>query len=352
MLRTRFEQKGGAPRRHRITAVAASRVRLYSGCEERYYTCINRENKKSAVSRHGPWHVWRYTTMNSPFFEKPFRWNLAHEEQLGRLAANVEPKVLHAADHRELVQCCARVIAYAGNRRLIFVGRSPESLFDYLSGLLSGTSWSHRLALFHFSMRYIEEHELRQRYPHAMPAMREYMTALRLNPEGIATGRPPVAFVDLVYSGSTFINLMTLLRNWSFEDGFDWPLVNGRIRLIGITIRTKTSPKTWRWQQKNEKLQALSVKSVKNVSMDTGLWSYLGNDQKKLTESYPPRRWGDAALARPEHSQDRLEALALALHLYQSGKTSDGRREFAAALSRMPAMKERWFRQLVLELKQ
>ena len=93
------------------------------------------------------------------------------------------------------------------------------------------------------------------------------------------------------------------------------------------------------------------AKAVKNVSMDGSLWCYFGNEQEKLTASYHPERWGDAALAHPEHGKERLAALSRALYLYHFGKKADCRREFARTLSKLPAMKESWFRQLVLELK-
>ena len=283
--------------------------------------------------------------------EKPFRWSLQREEQLGRLLEHTGQQELNPEYYQEMAHCCARLISYAGNRRLVFVGRSPESLFDYLSGVVMGTNWAERLTLFHFSMRFHNETELRKEYPQAIPAMRAYMRGLNLHPEGIATGRHPVAFIDLVYSGDTFCNLVTLLHNWCLEDGFDWPRVCDRIRLIGITVRTKTSPNTCRWHQANAWTRMLPAKAVKNVSVDWSFWSYLGDQQKKLTSSYHPGRWGDPDLTHPEHGKDRLEALSLALHLHRTGKTAACRREFSRLLAKMPAMKEPWFRQLVLDIK-
>jgi hypothetical protein len=45
------------------------------------------------------------------------------------------------------------------------------------------------------------------------------------------------------------------------------------------------------------------------------------------------------------------EALALALRLFDLGRTAETRRRFARALRNEPAMKESWFRSLILELK-
>lgn len=40
----------------------------------------------------------------------------------------------------QLLVACARVLALCDNSSLYFVGRSPESIFDHLSGLLFDTS--------------------------------------------------------------------------------------------------------------------------------------------------------------------------------------------------------------------
>ena len=81
-----------------------------------------------------------------------FRWNIARREQLGRLVTgeSVEglPWILE-----EVRRCAARVMAMAGDSQLVFVGRSPEALFDYLTGALAGTSWSDRTTLLHLSLK-------------------------------------------------------------------------------------------------------------------------------------------------------------------------------------------------------
>ena len=53
-----------------------------------------------------------------------FRWNIARREQLGRLVGR-EPVEVHPAVLEELRLCCARVVAMAGDARLVFIGRSP-----------------------------------------------------------------------------------------------------------------------------------------------------------------------------------------------------------------------------------
>src|SRR6185503_9226279 len=59
-----------------------------------------------------------------------FRWNIARREQLGRLPTG-EPDFGYSSLERvlpEIRRCSARVLAMAGDSRLVFIGRSPESL--------------------------------------------------------------------------------------------------------------------------------------------------------------------------------------------------------------------------------
>lgn len=280
----------------------------------------------------------------------PFRWNLAHRDQLGALVQG-EPAESYRQFLVDLLPCCSRVLAFSGGGYLVFVGRSPESIFDHLSGLLFDTSWAERLALMHFSMRHGDAARLAQENPGGIQAMRDQLRHLGLHPEGIATAGHPVAFIDLVFSGSTFGSLTSFLYTWSREIGFDWRAVRRRIRLIGITERTKTSPKTWRWQQHAAWLDLLDHGAVKNVSIPYRLWNYLGNTQQKVTLSYTPGRWGDPAASRPSYSEDQLRALRLAYTLFELGRLKAWRKRFAARLAREKAMEEAWCRAMVRELR-
>lgn len=284
-------------------------------------------------------------------FELPFRWDLTRRNHLGTLVEG-EATATYDSFPEQLLACCARVVAFSGDSDLVFVGRSPESVFDHLSGLLFDSSWAGRLELLHFSMRFREEAEVRKQHPGAVPAMRDYLERLRLHPEGLATRARPAAFVDLVATGDTFGRLVTFLRNWSREIGYDWNAVRRRVRLVGITERTKTSPNTRRWQQHAEWLPLLGRGAVKNVSIPFELWNYLGNYQDKVSPSYTPSRWGDPALSSPTHDEPRLKALRLAFELFESGRARERREQFASLLAgEAVAMRHGWFRMLVQELR-
>ena len=282
--------------------------------------------------------------------EIPFRWNLTHRNHLGSLIEGERARTYNALTD-DLLLCCSRIVAFSDDSNLVFVGRSPESIFDYLSGLLFDSTWFERLELLHFSMRFREESKIREEYPGAIDSLREYFKNLGLHPETIATKKRAVAFVDLVATGDTFGRLITFLFNWSNEIKFDWNAVKRRIRIVGITERKKTSPNTWRWQQHSDWISLLGRGAVKNVSISYDLWNYLGNYQQKVSHSYTPSRWGDPALVSPSYSDDQLMALRLAFDLFELGRTKEKREEFASLLTTQSAMKYNWFRNLVIDLR-
>lgn len=190
----------------------------------------------------------------------PFRWDLAAHAQLGNLLDGPVLETFPGFEEQLLV-ACARVLALCDESDLYFVGRSAESIFDHLSGLLFNSSWEERLALLHFSMRndlYVREH------PGAVRQLHSYLAELRLSPDAIAGREHTVAFVDLVSSGDTLGNLVALLRAWSEDSRYDWNAVARRLRVVGITWQTETSPKTQRWWQRAEWTHVLRPSAIKN----------------------------------------------------------------------------------------
>lgn len=65
----------------------------------------------------------------------PFRWDLVMPSQLGTLLDGVPTPSVTAPG---LARCSGKVLARSGNGDLAFVGRSLDSMFDLLSGALSG----------------------------------------------------------------------------------------------------------------------------------------------------------------------------------------------------------------------
>jgi hypothetical protein len=276
---------------------------------------------------------------------RPFRWDVTRRSQLGSLPEIELPKT-YPQFEEDLLACSARILAFAGDSDLVFVGRSPQPLFDLLSGLLVETSRADRLRLLNVGLRRVappSDEQLRAIYP--------YFAEVGLEPHALARGRRGTALVDVVDTGETLGTLLTFLKAWSDSVLADWRAVAGKIRIVGLTWREKTSPNTWRWQQHAEWVKRLRPSEIKNVSVPARLGTYLAGEAPKTNYSFTPSWWGDEEVTRPVRDHEAREALALAVHLFDLGRTTETRRRFARALGSEPAMKESWFRSLILELK-
>jgi hypothetical protein len=276
---------------------------------------------------------------------RPFRWNLIRPDNLGSLLDDVHIWELFFLD--DLIRCAARVLGQCGNGELYFVGRSVDSLFDLLSGALAGTEWSSRLhplplSLFGRDGQAFTGGELRQ--------LRTNLAADGLAPAELMRGRPTV-FVDLVHEGSTFENLYAVLRRWIDDEHAQWDVIRRQLRFVGITRRQKTSPNTFRWQQHACFADELPSSAIRNVSMDTRLWSYFGDYQHKTAVSFRRTRWSDPDVTDPCRDEKARMALAEAVKIVAAAKTPKVRRQLAELLSREPAMSERWLRDLQVSLR-
>ncbi|HEX8907160.1 MAG TPA: hypothetical protein VF771_20075 [Longimicrobiaceae bacterium] len=228
----------------------------------------------------------------------PFRWNLARRQQLGSLLDGPAAESFPGFTD-ELRECCVRVLALSRDSDLVFVGRSPESIFDYLSGVLADTSHAERCILLVLSMRYASAADVERTNPEGLASLREQLEHLGLGPAQIAAGQRPRTFVDLVLHGQTFGHVATLLSHWAAAEGVDEKAVHRRIGFIGITERTKNSPNTWRWYQQAEWAKEFPRSALRSVSIGGWLWGYLGGAQEKVSRWYPPEAWGAEEFARP-----------------------------------------------------
>jgi hypothetical protein len=245
----------------------------------------------------------------------------------------------------DLVECSARLIAFAGDSDLVFVGRSPHAIFDFLSGLLLRTSWDNRLRLLNISLRWSRptDDQLRALYP--------YLAEVGLEPASLARRERPIALVDVVDTGETFGNLVEIIAAWADSTTVEWRAVSRKLRIVGVTWREKTSPKTWRWQQHAAWVERRRLDEIKNVSAPLRFATFLAADAPKTSGSFHPDRWGREEAAVPWRHHESRQALAFAVHLFDLGRNGDMRRRFARALADQPAMTEPWFRSLILELK-
>jgi hypothetical protein len=279
---------------------------------------------------------------------KPFRWDIRRREQLGRLLEGEEPRPFEGFAG-EVRQAAARIVSTAGDARLVFLGRSPETFFDYLSGVTLSTPWADRLDLVNLSLRHQELSVATE----TRLAFRDHLESLGMGPRAIAEGRWPVAIVDLVHSGGTIRDFVDLLLRWADDLRLDRAAVRRRLRIVGVTYRTKSSPNTRRWQQGSHTawLGEYPRIAVKNVSISGPLWAYLGNDQPKVTPSHPPWRWADPTAAEPDRHPWHLLALRHAARVFDRGTDPAERERFALELGQTPALRTRWGRELVLQLR-
>jgi hypothetical protein len=153
----------------------------------------------------------------------------------------------------------------------------------------------------------------------------------------------------VVNEGGTFTKLFTLLRDWIDEERQAWPVIRRKVRFVGVTSRRPTSPNTDRWQQYEEWPRQLPARSVVNVSLERGAWSYFGDYQVKLTRTYRPDVWL-AEAEEPDRDERTRQAIAEALAIVAYGRSRAGRQALARATRGEPALSERWLRTLVTTL--
>lgn len=280
----------------------------------------------------------------------PFRWDISRREQLGALANASQTRLTPEPDFLDaLRQTAAQVVAFFGVSDLAFIGRTPENLFDYLSGMFQDIPNTPDLHLIQFSLRWAGEGGVKAIASDRLEGLFEYFRAEGLSPKALSQSPRRTAFVDFVAYGGTLQNLFALLKLMAERDQVDWNAAQRRLMIVGITTRTKNSPKTWRWQQNQDWLHLIPDTEIKNVSAPGFFTYYIANEQPKLTYSHHPAHWAVARQNPQGPSEAQLQALEHALALFNRGRVE--RAEFAARLSKTDRMKEKAVRDLVLALK-
>ncbi|SNR66590.1 hypothetical protein [Actinoplanes regularis] len=285
----------------------------------------------------------------------PFRWDLVTPDQLGSLLDDSVAPDLSFLD--DLVACTGKVLARSGDGDLIFVGRSLDSMFDLLGGVLAGSARAQRLHRLPLSFqrpaigcdpRY-RRFRRRPLTSEEVAQGRRFLAAVGLAPHALARRDRPAVLVDVVDGGGTFTELFTLVRDWIDEEREPWPVIRRKLRFVGVTSRCKTSPNTYRWQQHAAWTQTLPAAAVANVSLERWVWSYFGDHQVKLTRSFRPDRW-TAEAEGPDRDERTRQALTEAAALVAYGRSRAGRQAVARAVGRDPALSHPWLRTLVTNL--
>ncbi len=287
-------------------------------------------------------------TLTHDTHPRPFRWNVGRREQLGRLLDGPEAET-YPAFVDDLRTLTAKVVARTAGENLVFVGRSVESVFDYLSGLFDTPPPI--VSLFQFSAPRDTASDLRRRNPAEFATLLAHFETHGVDPRAILASASDTRFVDVVSTGWTFTHLFGCLEQFAEVQGADWSAVRRRIGFLGLTREGKTSPKTWRWHQHHEWVKALPRASVGNVSVPWRYWTLVANSEEKVTPSFDMWRWQQPDLDQPVRYAPYLMGLRLAVRLFDLGKSRDGRADFARALVALPEMDKPEVRSLVTRLR-
>lgn len=279
---------------------------------------------------------------------KPFRWDITRREQLGSLADG-EISSAYPDFIDELKICASRLLSFSEDGLICFVGRSPESIFDYLSGVLDGTSRSDNVVILNISNRFESIMKIKHKKPSAYKSLKEHFRECSISPKEIIQRNRKTFFADVVSSGGTFEQITAFLIDWARDENLNIKDLRLKFGFLGITWRTKNSPNTWRWQQQSEWVHDLQVKNIKNISIPGSLWGYMGNTQAKVSKSNPPNTWDEDDILFPPREESNLQALRRAYSLYSLGRKE--KIAFSDLLCQETALGEEWFRGLIAELR-
>jgi len=276
---------------------------------------------------------------------KPFRWNIKKKEQLGQLLLG-EMATFYMGYLEELQICSAKVLEHSDNRRMIFIGRSVENIFDYLSGTLHNIPHGEKLEHLNISNRFYKINDLAKEYPNSYNALKNHFKILKIAPKQLISDQNGICFVDLVCEGFTFDRLFEFIEKWCSEENLDKKSVWRKIKFLGITSRVKNSPNTYRWYQHAIWLNYKYKVESQSISISSRMWNYMGNNQYKVTTTNKPNLWTSEKILLPSRDIEQLMALRLAYTIYSRALSE---RKDLFTLSQAP--KEKWLRDLLLSIK-
>jgi hypothetical protein len=283
---------------------------------------------------------------------RPFRWSIAKREQLGTFIETARPANLHRHNFlSNLRETSARIIAFADNADIAFIGRTPENFFDYLSGIFSGVADAPAVHLVHFSLRWAGPKGVRGIEPAKVAGFFDYLVETGLDAASIARADNPLALVDFIASGGTMQSFVQLLQLQAEHTGVDWNAVQRRLRIIGLRARTHNSPNTRRWQQHQDWLHLIPNAVIKNVSAPAHLLYHLANDQPKVARPFHPDRWDADDFNDGPVTDEQMQAIGLAVRLYDTGLEREERLRLARLIAQTHEMRQPATRRLVSRIK-
>jgi hypothetical protein len=282
---------------------------------------------------------------------RPFRWDITKREQLGKLLTAASPKPFPEDYMSALRETAARVLALGNDADFAFIGRTPENFFDYLSGVFHGIDEAPAVHIVQFSLRWAGPGGVESIPSAKRNGFFDYLTDEGVDPAAIASGSRPLALVDFVVDGGTMENFVALLRLQASRDGIDWNAVQRRLVIIGLRIRTKNSPNTWRWQQNRAWLDQIPDTVIRNVSAPMKFLIYLGNHQAKVTSAHTPEFWDRFSRRKDTMGAAKADALHTAIRLFDAGRTKVERRALAALIAKTHQIRQPATRRMILALR-
>lgn len=156
-------------------------------------------------------------------------------------------------------------------------------------------------------------------HPAEVAQLRANLAAHGLSPAALARGSRPVVFADVVSTGTSCGQLLGILRDWAADERAEWT-------------------------------RALPAGAVRNVSLDSSVFSYFAGHQQQLTRSFGRGFWADGEVRTPARDHRTRRAPAEAAALVEAGRSPAVRARPARTMSREPAIAEPWLRDLVRRL--
>lgn len=276
-------------------------------------------------------------------------WAEARDGALDRLVENARVREFY--DFREdLLEACADVLARSEGRSIVFLGRSPENVYDLLRALLRGTRRAPGLVLLPFSFRVGTAgtvSRLARTGAAVIERFERHLEEHGLGPAALASAPTGFVFVDCVAFGTTFGNLDELLRVLAERRRVDPRLVFERVQYLGLT-KSSLGWTHWRHDEESQGARFFAEGRASVVPVSTRLWWHLADGAPKTTDSYTPERWGEPPVL-PPLDEHRAEAIRLATELRLFGAQRDVRRAFAGMLGRR-AKERPWLGSLIVSL--
>jgi hypothetical protein len=285
----------------------------------------------------------------SPLHPAP-TWAEARRRTLERLVEEANHHEFYGF-REQLLEVCAEVLARSEGATIVFVGRSPENLYDLLGALLRGVRRAPRLQLLPFSFRtgtLGAAARLARTQGSAVDGLGRHLDELGLGPAEIAQHASGVTFVDCVCWGTTLGNLDEALELLATRRGVDPRAVAARSAYVGLT-KESVGWSHWRSDVESGGARLFEQGRASVVPISAQLWHHLAEHSPKTMDSYVPEQWASPAQL-PALDPRRARAIRLSVELMSFGRSTAVRKAFASKLARRAHKSGSWLGSLIVQI--